>query len=125
MDPLFLKVLIKKFDAITVSIVAIAVGWFLVQHQYHLNNNMVYDVLSQLVTSYSYGVAFMILGITKLLSIIFNLRWVKIISIALMAGLWVLFGSALYQANELNTVYIYCFGWALICLGVAMGEWIE
>lgn len=121
----FFKLVLLKWDAITVSLVAIVFGWFLIRQPQVLDYSDTYDILSELFTSLVFGWIFSILGALQLASIIFDWIWLRIFSISLLVGLWILFGSALMQNTTVNSVYIHCFGWALICFGVAMREWVK
>lgn len=121
----FFVVLLRKFDAITVSLVALGIGWFLISNPQVLDYSETYDILSKIFTSQVFGVLFMIVGITKIGSIIFDSTFFKVVSISCMVGLWLLFGAALFQSNSLNSVYIHCFGWGLLSFGVAIREMID
>lgn len=121
----FFVVLLKKFDAITVSLVALGIGWFLIANPQVLDYSKAYDILSKIFTSQVFGVLFILVGVTKIGSIIFNSTFFKVVSISCMVGLWLLFGAALFQSNSLNSVYIHCFGWGLLSFGVAIREMIE
>lgn len=121
----FFIVTIKKFDAITVSLVALGFGWFLISNPQVLDYSDAYDILSKIFTSQVFGVLFIMVGVTKIGSIIFNSIFFKVVSISCMVGLWLLFGAALFQSNSLNSVYIHCFGWGLLSFGVAIREMID
>lgn len=121
----FFEVLVLKWDAVMVSLVSIFYGSFLIIHPQLLDNTEVYDILSEIFTSQAFGIAFITLGMMKILSIVFNSRWLKIISISLLVGIWILFGTALLQNDAVNTIYIHSYGWAAISFGVVIREWIS
>lgn len=121
----FFKILLLKWDAVTVAIVSMWYGSVLIRYPALLDNSRAYYILSLIFNSYTFGTLFILIGITKLLSILFDSKWLKIISISLLVGLWVLFGSALLQTPTINTVYIHSFGWAAISFGVAIREWVD
>lgn len=120
----FFRILLLKWDAVTVSLVAICFGGFLILHPQLLDKSETYEILSYLFTSKVFGILFLLIGFSKILSIVINSKILKILSISLLVGMWILFGSALYQNDSLNTVYIHCFGWAAISFGVIVREWV-
>lgn len=123
-DSLFFRTLLRKWDAVTVSMVAATFGMFLIREPQVLNNAETYDIVSEIFTSYWFGIAFIIIGVVKIVSIWFNITWLKILSISLLVGLWTLFGVSLILNDTVNSIYIHCFGWALISFGVSIREWI-
>ena len=119
------KVLLLKWDAVTVSLVSIWYGTVLIRFPALLDNYKLYDILTDIFNSKTFGCLFIVIGVSKILSVIFNSKWLKIISISLLVGLWILFGSALMQNSTVNTIYIHSFGWATISFGVAIREWVD
>lgn len=121
----FFVVLLKKFDSVTVSLVGLSLGWFLIRHPRLVNYSEAYDIVSQVFTSRVFGFAFLLVSFLKILSIIYKLEPLKIITISILFGLWMFFGTALFLSDTTNTVYIHCYGWALVCLGVVLREMVE
>ena len=121
----FFVVLLKKFDAVTVSLVGLSFGWFIIRHPKLINYSEAYDIVSQVFTSRVFGFAFLLVSFLKILSIIYKLESLKIIAISILFGLWMFFGTALFLSDTMNTVYIHCYGWALVCLGVVLREMVE
>lgn len=119
------RILILKWDAISLCLVAGGLGVFLIQNPQVLDYAEAYEILSKIFTSQVFGIIFISLASMKLLSVIFDWLWLRILSISLLVGIWVLFGSALFQTDALNSVWIHSFGWALISFGVAIREWIK
>lgn len=125
LNSIFFNTLIRKWDAVVVSLVSIIYGMILFRNPNIIEQGKVYEELSRIFTGTFFGFLFMFFGSMKILSIIFDRKWLKIISISLLVGIWVLFGSALFQNSTVNTLYIHSFGWALISFGVVIREWVD
>lgn len=122
---IFFMTLLKKWDAIVVSLVSLAYGHTLFVRPGLIENASVYEPLSQIFNGRTFGCLFMVLGIAKLVSIIFNLKILKVVSVSLLVGIWMLFGITLFQVEVTNTVYIHSFGWALVSFGIVVREWVD
>lgn len=119
------RILILKWYSIGLSFVSIACGFIIFKYPSIIQNYEVYQKIDNFFDYKILNLAFIILGIMKLLGIIINNKMLKIISLSLLLGLWLVLGTSFLFGDMPNIVTILMLGNAWLALGIAVGEVLE
>lgn len=119
------KVILLKWDALTVATISILYGTQLLIHPSVLENYRTFDVLKDTLNSYTYGLIFIVIGLLKVISILLNYPVLRAISISLIIFLWVFFTVSFYLSSSENFTWILSFGIVITSFGVVIKEWFH
>lgn len=116
-------IILFKWDAIVASIVSVVYGLQLFLSPQLLNAYQAYEVISYLLDSKVFGVAFIVLGALKTYAIFRNNTTIKLVSISLLGALWMFFLVGFILSPVANSLWVLPLTMFLLCLGIALKEW--
>lgn len=119
------RILILKWYSIGLSFVSIAYGFILFKYPSIAQSYEVYQKIDSFFDHKLLSLAFIILGVMKLLGVIVNNKTLKRISLSLLLGLWLVLGTSFLFSDLPNTVTVLALGNAWLALGIAVREVLE
>lgn len=119
------RILILKWYSIGLSFVSIAYGFILFKYPSIVQSYEVYQKIDNFFDHKLLSLAFIILGVMKLLGVIINNKMLKRISLSLLLGLWLVLGTSFLFSDLPNTVTVLALGNAWLALGIAVREVLE
>lgn len=119
------RILILKWYSIGLSFVSIAYGFILFKYPSIVQSYEVYQKIDDFFDHKLLSLAFIILGVMKLLGVIVNNKMLKRISLSLLLGLWLVLGTSFLFSDLPNTVTVLALGNAWLALGIAVREVLE
>lgn len=119
------RILILKWYSIGLSFVSIAYGFILFKYPSIVQSYEVYQKIDNFFDHKLLSLAFIILGVMKLLGVIVNNKMLKRISLSLLLGLWLVLGTSFLFSDLPNTVTVLALGNAWLALGIAVREVLE
>lgn len=119
------RILILKWYSIGLSFVSIAYGFILFKYPSIVQSYEVYQKIDNFFDHKLLSLAFIVLGVMKLLGVIVNNKMLKRISLSLLLGLWLVLGTSFLFSDLPNTVTVLALGNAWLALGIAVREVLE
>lgn len=119
------RILILKWYSIGLSFVSIAYGFILFKYPSIVQSYEVYQKIDNFFDHKLLSLAFIVLGVMKLLGVIINNKMLKRISLSLLLGLWLVLGTSFLFSDLPNTVTVLALGNAWLALGIAVREVLE
>ena len=118
-----LKLLIAlKLDSFVVAMTSVLYGTQLILFPHILQTYKVYTLIRELFDNTAIGLAFIILGLLKIIGIIFNNRTIRHVSIRGLLFLWLVFFIAFLISPPPNTVWVYSLAMVILSTGSAYME---
>lgn len=119
------RILILKWYSIGLSFVSIACGFIIFKYPSIIQSYEAYQKIDNFLDYKLLNLAFIILGIMKLLGVIINNKMLKRISLSLLLGLWLVLGTSFLFSDLPNTLTVLMLGNAWLALGIAVREVLE
>jgi len=116
------RIVLLKWDSLVLAIVTILFGGQLLVHPEILRSYEVYKLIDNLFDDRFISVLLVIVGLSKLIGIIGNFKYVKRWSLVSLTFLWTLFGVSFLLSEPPNTVWIFSLSMAFLSLGIAIRE---
>lgn len=116
------RILILKWHSIGLSFVSIAYGFIIFKYPSIMQNYEAYQKIDNFLDYKLLSLAFIVLGIMKLLGVIINNKILRRISLSLLLGLWLILGTSFSFGDIPNTVTVLMLGNAWLALGIAVRE---
>ncbi|GEL67261.1 hypothetical protein [Marinilactibacillus psychrotolerans] len=120
-----LIIILKKWDALAVSLFSIYFGFIMFLNPQFINTYELYDLIGKIFSNGVFATLFIISASSKILSIFYNLKNLRVISISMLTGLWALFGTGFLMSPVSNTLYAYCYLIVILCFGIALKELLD
>lgn len=117
-----IKFKLDKWDAFVVAIISIVYGLQLYLSPHLLNGYKAYAVINYLFDSKVFGIAFIALGVFKMLFILTNKERLRVVSIVSLGSLWVFFFTGFVLSPVANSLWILPLSMFLLCVGIALKE---
>lgn len=117
------EIILLKWDALVVSLISSIYGIQLIASPQLLDGYRAYDVISYLFDSKTFGIAFIVLGVLKIISIYKNNIKLKSLSISLLGGLWIFFFTGFVLSPVANSLWVLPLAMFLSCIGITLKEW--
>ena len=111
-----------KLDSLVVSLTSILFGMQLILYPHILQTYKVYTLIRELFDNTVIGLAFIILGLAKLIGIWFDYKLLKQFSIRGLLFLWLVFFMAFLVSPPPNTVWVYSLAMVMLATGSAFKE---
>lgn len=119
------RILILRWHSIGLSFVSIAYGFIIFKYPSIMQNYEAYQKIDNFLDYKLLSLAFIVLGIMKLLGVIINNKTLRIISLSLLLGLWLILGTSFSFGDIPNAVTVLMLGNAWLALGIAVREVLE
>lgn len=119
------KVIILKWDALTVSVVSILYGMQLIVFPYLLDGYKAYEVQSTLFTSNIFGFLFISGAVLKIVSVIFNWPFLRAVAISALIFMWTFFLVSFLLSPVVNSLWLLPLAMIIISFGVVIKEWFH
>lgn len=119
------RILILRWHSIGLSFVSIAYGFIIFKYPSIMQNYESYQKIDNFLDYKLLSLAFIVLGIMKLLGVIINNKMLRRISLSLLLGLWLILGTSFSFGDIPNTVTVLMLGNAWLALGIAVREVLE
>lgn len=116
------ELFIFKFDSIVLALSSTLFGFMLFTFTNILRDYQVYTLIRNIFDNRIIGAAFMFLGVSKMLGIVFNWRIVKILAIRGLLFLWMLFLIAFAVTPPPNTIWVLAFTMVILATGATIKE---
>lgn len=116
------RIILLKWDSLVLSIVTSLFGIQLFIHPEILRTYEVYKLIDNLFDNRFISVVFVIIGLVKLIGIIFNLKIVRRWALVSLTFFWTLFGVSFLLSEPPNTVWIFALAMAFLSMGIAIRE---
>lgn len=120
-----IRILVLKWHSIGLSFVSIAYGFIIFKYPSIMQNYEAYQKIDNFLDYKLLSLAFIVLGIMKLLGVIINNKMLRRISLSLLLGLWLILGTSFSFGDIPNTVTVLMLGNAWLALGIAVREVLE
>ena len=118
-----LKLLIAlKLDSLVIAMTSILFGTQLILYPHILQTYKIYTLIRELFDNTTIGLAFIILGLLKVIGIIFNNRTIRHTAIRGLLFLWLVFFIAFLISPPPNTVWVYSLAMVMLATGSAYKE---
>ena len=118
-----LKLLITlKLDSLVVAMTSVLFGTQLILFVHILQTYKIYTLIRELFDNTAIGLAFIILGLLKIIGIVINNRTIKYVSIRGLLFLWLVFFIAFLISPPPNTVWVYSLAMVILSTGSAYKE---
>ena len=118
-----LKLLIAlKFDSLVIAVTSILFGAQLMLYPHILQTYKVYTLIRELFDNTTIGLAFIILGLLKIIGILFNNPTIRYVAIRGLLFLWLVFFIAFLISPPPNTVWVYSLAMVMLATGSAYKE---
>lgn len=118
-----LKLLIAlKLDSLVIAMTSVLFGTQLILYPHILQTYKIYTLIRELFDNTAIGLAFIILGLLKIIGIIINNRAIKYVSIRGLLFLWLVFFIAFLISPPPNTVWVYSLAMVMLATGSAYKE---
>ena len=111
-----------KLDSLVVATTSILYGVQLMLYPHILQTYEIYAIIRDIFDNTAIGLAFVVLGLAKLLGIVFNNSLLKRVSIRGLLFLWLVFFIAFLISPPPNTVWIYSLTMVALATGSAFKE---
>lgn len=111
-----------KLDSFVVSLTSILFGIQLILYPHILQTYKIYTLIRELFDNTVIGMAFILLGLAKLLGIVLNNKLMKQVSIRGLLFLWLVFFIAFLISPPPNTVWVYSLAMVVLATGSAFKE---
>lgn len=111
-----------KLDSFVVSLTSILFGMQLILYPHILQTYKIYTLIRELFDNTVIGLAFIILGLAKLIGIWLNNKFLKQFSIRGLLFLWLVFFIAFLISPPPNTVWVYSLAMVTLATGSAFKE---
>lgn len=119
------RILILKWHSIGLSFVSIAYGFIIFKYPSIMQNYEAYKIIDNFLDYKLLSLAFIVLGIMKLLGVIINNKMLRRISLSLLLGLWLILGTSFLFSDIPNAFTVLMLGNAWLALGIAVREVLE
>ena len=116
------KILVLKWDSFILSLVSLIYGVQLFIYPDILQSYRVYKLIDGMFDQRIISLAFVLLGIMKLLGVILNKRFIKRIALTALSFFWMVFALSFLISPPANTVWIFSLAMALLAFGIALKE---
>lgn len=119
------KIIILKWDALTVSAISILYGMQLVIFPYLLEGYKAYEVQNTLFNSNVFGFLFILGGVLEISSIIFNWPFLRALSISALIFMWTFFLVSFLLSPVVNSLWLLPLAMIMTSFGVVIKEWFH
>ena len=104
-------------DSLVVGLTSVLFGMQLILYPHILQTYKIYTLIREMFDNTIIGACFIVLGLGKIISVIFNIKVLKKISIRGLLFLWLVFFIAFLATPPPNTVWVYSL--AMVILATA------
>lgn len=119
------NLLIMKYDAFAVSLISIIFGCNLIIFPDLVNYGQVYEVLSTIFNSFTFGAIFIVLSLMKIIGILGNYPRLRAFSISCLISIWTLFLLCVLFSGVVNSVWVFSLAMVIFSFGVVIKEWFH
>lgn len=119
------NLIIMKYDSFAVSIISIIFGCVLIIFPDLVNYGQVYEVLSNIFNSFTFGAIFIVLSVMKVVGIFGNYPRLRAFSISGLVSIWTLFLICVLFSGVVNSVWVFSLAMVIFSFGVVFKEWFH